>query len=38
LFEDVEWIHLAQDKDYWWALVNMAMNLWVSIKDGEFIG
>jgi ribosome biogenesis protein Nip4 len=26
-FGDVEWIHLAQKKDRWWALVNTAMNL-----------
>jgi hypothetical protein len=24
---DVDWIHLAQDRDTWWALVNMVMNL-----------
>jgi hypothetical protein len=23
------WIHLAQDRDQWRALVNMVMNLWV---------
>jgi hypothetical protein len=23
----VEWIHLAQDRDRWWAVVNAAMNL-----------
>jgi len=28
-WEDVEWIHLAQDKDDWWALVNTVMNLQV---------
>jgi hypothetical protein len=22
----VEWIHLAQDKDWWQAVVNMVMN------------
>jgi hypothetical protein len=25
----VEWIHLAQDRDHWQALVNVVMNLWV---------
>jgi hypothetical protein len=25
----VEWIHLAQDRDRWWALVNVVMNLQV---------
>jgi hypothetical protein len=27
--EDVDWTHLAQDRDWWQALVNMVMNLWV---------
>jgi hypothetical protein len=27
--EGVEWMHLAQDRDQWQALVNMLMNLWV---------
>jgi hypothetical protein len=27
--EGVEWIHLAQDRDLWWALVSMVMNIWV---------
>jgi hypothetical protein len=27
-FGDVDWIHLAQDRDRWCALVNMVMNLW----------
>jgi hypothetical protein len=25
----VDWLHLAQDRDRWWALVNTVMNLWV---------
>jgi len=35
--EVVELMRLAQDLDHWWALVNTAMNLRVSIKDGEFL-
>jgi hypothetical protein len=27
----VEWIHLAQDRDRWRALVNMVMNLQVLV-------
>jgi hypothetical protein len=26
---DMDWIDLAQDRDRWWALVNVVMNLWV---------
>jgi hypothetical protein len=26
-FGDVDWIDLAHDRDRWWALVNMVMNL-----------
>jgi hypothetical protein len=29
-WEGVDWIHLAQNKDQWRALVNMVMNLLVS--------
>jgi hypothetical protein len=25
----VDWIHLAQDRDHWWDLVNNIMNLQV---------
>jgi hypothetical protein len=25
----VDWIHLAQDRDQWLALVNMVMSFWV---------
>jgi hypothetical protein len=27
VFGDVDWIHLAQDRDRWRALVNTAMSL-----------
>jgi hypothetical protein len=26
-FGDMVWIHWAQDRDRWWALVNTVMNL-----------
>jgi hypothetical protein len=26
-WEVVDWIHLAQDRDQWWALVNTVINL-----------
>jgi hypothetical protein len=25
--EGVDWIHLAQDRDQWWAVANTVMNL-----------
>jgi hypothetical protein len=28
--EVVNWIHLAQDRDQWQALVNTVINLWIS--------
>jgi hypothetical protein len=28
-WEGVNWIHLAQDRDQWRALVNTVMNFWV---------
>jgi hypothetical protein len=28
----IEWIHLAQDSVWWWALVNMIMNLLIKKK------
>jgi hypothetical protein len=28
-WEGVEWFHLAEDRDWWQALVNTMMNAWV---------
>jgi hypothetical protein len=36
MWEGVDWIHLAQDRDSWRYLVNMAMNLWVPYKADNF--
>jgi hypothetical protein len=27
--KSVDWIHLAQKSDQWWAIVNTAINVWV---------
>jgi hypothetical protein len=29
-WEGVEWMHLAQDREHWWAVMNTVMNLRVS--------
>jgi hypothetical protein len=26
-WDGMDWIHLAEDRDQWWAPLNMAMNL-----------
>jgi len=28
-FEGIDWINVADDRDRWWALVNVVMNLLV---------
>jgi len=30
VWEGVDWMHLAQDRDQWRAVVNTVMKLWVS--------
>jgi hypothetical protein len=32
-WEGVKWTDLAQDRNWWWALVNMVMNLWVLVPE-----
>jgi hypothetical protein len=36
-WEGVDWIHLAQDRDRWRAVVNTVMNLRVPWKAGNFL-
>ena len=33
----MDWIGLALDRDSWRTLVSVAMNLFVSVKCGEFL-
>jgi hypothetical protein len=33
----MDWLDLAEDRDRWHALVNLAMNLWVSLSVGNFL-
>ena len=34
-YEDVDWIHLAQDRNQWMGLINIAINLLVSSQVGK---
>ena len=33
----MNWTGLAQDRERWWALVNVVMNLWVPSDAGNFL-
>jgi len=33
----IDWIDVAQDRDWWWALVNAVMKPSGSTKCGEFL-
>jgi hypothetical protein len=35
--EVVDWIHLAEHRDQSWALVNMVMNIWGPLKEGNLL-
>jgi hypothetical protein len=37
VWDDVDWIHLAQDMDKWQAVVNTVMNLRVPSKVVSFL-
>jgi len=32
----MDWIHVAQNRDQWWALVNTVMNLRLLQQAGNF--
>jgi hypothetical protein len=36
-YEDVNWIHLALDRNQWWALVKTVKKTSGSVKDGAFL-
>lgn len=36
-YEGMAWVHLAQDRENWWALVNIVMNLQVPQKVGKLL-
>jgi hypothetical protein len=36
-WSDLEWIHLAEDREQWRALVNTTVNLRVSENVGTFL-
>jgi hypothetical protein len=36
-WDGVDWVDLAEDRDQWWALVNMVMNLQVPWDAGKFL-
>jgi len=29
-WKDMDWINLSQDRDKWWAFMDMVMNFWFS--------
>jgi hypothetical protein len=36
-WESMGWVHMAQDRDQWQALVNTVMNLQVPQRVGNFL-
>ena len=37
VWEDVNWICVAVDRDKWWAVVNTVVNCWVPQNVGNFV-
>jgi uncharacterized protein YpuA (DUF1002 family) len=37
MWEAVDWIHLVQYKNQWWALLNRVTNRWVLQKTGHLL-
>jgi hypothetical protein len=37
VWESINWLHLAQEKDWWWVPVNVARNLQVSQEVENFL-
>lgn len=33
----MDWIHLAKDKEKWWAYVNAVMDPWVASSAGYLL-
>jgi hypothetical protein len=33
----VEWIRLAEEKEKWWVVVNMIMDLWLPKTSEKFL-
>jgi len=33
-WKGLDWIYLVQDRDKWWAVLNILMHLWIS----QFLG
>jgi len=37
LWEGVDWMHLAEDRDHWSSLVNTIINFRIPQKAGNFL-
>ena len=33
----VDWMHLSEDQEEWWAFVNTVMNLWIPEETVHFL-